>query len=310
MKRILLGTVLLLLAGQPAVAASAFAGEFLALGAGARSLALGNAYVALADDATAGYWNPAGLAHLRKRQIHLMHADRYGGMVSHDYVAFGGAWHDVHGLAVSLVRVGVDDIPYTELEDPGRPLGPANRPIVASTHTSADYALYLSYGRHLHRRLSVGASVKGIYRTVDPYSARGIGLDVGAGLRLHPAIRLAVVVRDLTTTPIVWNTDSTDRIQPSLLTGVSCTSGLAGGQLAVLMAARAGGDAADAGDATPLHAGVEFAYRQIALRAGAQEGRLSLGIGLRPHSRFELDLAYAQHDNLESIQQVSAVIHL
>ena len=43
-------------------AASGYAGEFLAVGAGARGLALGGAYVALTNDATSGYWNPAALA--------------------------------------------------------------------------------------------------------------------------------------------------------------------------------------------------------------------------------------------------------
>jgi hypothetical protein len=55
-----------------------------------------------------------------------------------------------------------------------------------------------------------------------------------------------------------------------------------------------------------LLAGVEYSYRYVAVRAGMEEGRQSLGIGLRVHPRLQLDLAYAQHDELESIQQVSA----
>jgi hypothetical protein len=57
----LLGTALLaLLTPVAASAASGFAGEFLAVGAGARGMALGNAYVAFADDATSVAPAPCG----------------------------------------------------------------------------------------------------------------------------------------------------------------------------------------------------------------------------------------------------------
>ena len=39
-----------------------YAGEFLSIGVGGRALGMGGAYVALANDVTAGYYNPAGLA--------------------------------------------------------------------------------------------------------------------------------------------------------------------------------------------------------------------------------------------------------
>ena len=301
-----LSALLLAAAVRPAASASGFAGEFLALGAGARALALGGAYVALADDATAGYWNAAGLVRLPERQLHLMHAERYAGLVDHQVLALADGGRGGRGFAVSLLRVGVADIPFTELEDPTQPLSATNRPIVASAESSADYALYLSCGQRLHPRLDVGASLKGIYRTVGPYSAYGGGLDLGALLRLHTTLTVGLVVRDVTTTPVHWDTDTADRIQPSLLAGMALARGLGPGRGTLLAAVRAGGDAAAADNASMLLAGVEYSYRYVAVRAGLEEGRQSLGIGLRVHPRLQLDLAYAQHDELESIQQVSA----
>ena len=42
------------------------AASFLELGVGSRAVAMGEAYVAIAEGPTAGYWNPAGLGMMRK----------------------------------------------------------------------------------------------------------------------------------------------------------------------------------------------------------------------------------------------------
>ena len=47
--------------------------EFLQLGVGARALTMGQAYTAVADDATAVYWNPAGMTQIQKRSATVMH---------------------------------------------------------------------------------------------------------------------------------------------------------------------------------------------------------------------------------------------
>ena len=207
------------------------------------------------------------------------------------------------------MRVGVDDIPFTRLQDPGRPLGPDNRPLVASTATSADYALYLSGGHRLRPRLAVGASIKMIYRSVGSFSAYGFGLDLGLRYRLTSGLSLAATLRDVTTTPVVWNTDTTDRIQPSALVGIAYTTALAGGTATALVASRTGGEATDADATQPLNAGIEYWHRGLALRAGLEETRQAFGIGLRPHRRISLDLAYLQHDELETTYQFSATFH-
>ena len=61
-------------APQSALAASTKPGfAFLKLGVGARAMGMGSAYVALADDPTAVYWNPAGLAGAEGAQVVVMH---------------------------------------------------------------------------------------------------------------------------------------------------------------------------------------------------------------------------------------------
>ena len=310
MKTLLLLSCLGLFAlSDPAGAASAYAGERLALGADARALALGSAYVALAEGATAGYWNPAGLAALDGRQLHLTHDERFG-LVDGDFVALALPRTRLGNLAFSLLRVGVPDIPFTTLQDPSLPIGPDNRPVLLSAETSADYALYLSGGRRVHRRVELGASLKLLYSSVSTYHAYGFGLDAGLRLRLGWGLALAANLRDLPTTPLFWNTETTDHIQPSLQLGMAWTRPLAGGRATAVLAGRGGGAAEDESGAAPLNAGFEYWYKNIALRAGLEEERKAFGLGLQPHRRLTLDMAYLEHDGLDPTYRFSAGFRL
>jgi hypothetical protein len=73
--------------------------------------------VRIADDATAPYWNPAGMVYLPYKEAFLQHAEQFGNLVNHD---FGGVVFPLHAsdshrsaFGVSLTRVAVDDIPIT-----------------------------------------------------------------------------------------------------------------------------------------------------------------------------------------------------
>ncbi len=71
-----------------AEAAGTSAAQFLKMGAGARAASMGNAYTAVADDVTAGYWNPAGLSQITESQISVMHNE---GLVDTKYEYFAAA---------------------------------------------------------------------------------------------------------------------------------------------------------------------------------------------------------------------------
>src|SRR5271157_5990169 len=49
--------------------ADEYAGESLAIGVGARALGMGGAFVAVADDASTSYWNPAGLVNVKGVEV-------------------------------------------------------------------------------------------------------------------------------------------------------------------------------------------------------------------------------------------------
>ena len=80
-----------------------YAGEFLQLGVGGRSLALGGAAIAFVNDASVGYWNPAGLANINYPSITGMHESRFAGAIEYDVAAVAAPL----GALLGVVRVGL-----------------------------------------------------------------------------------------------------------------------------------------------------------------------------------------------------------
>ncbi|NJL15287.1 MAG: PorV/PorQ family protein [Microscillaceae bacterium] len=181
-----------------------YSNEFLHIGVGARALGLANAQVAIADDVTAGYWNPAGLLQIQdKYQVSLMHAEYFAGIAQFDYVAFATPIDTNSHVGISVMRFGVDDIPDTRfLYDASGRLNYDN----IRFFNSADYAFLFSYARHFRAipGLRLGANFKIIYRNVGEFAnAWGFGLD--AGLQYgRKNWRLGLMLRDVTSTFTAW----------------------------------------------------------------------------------------------------------
>ena len=194
-----------------------YSNEFLNLGAGARSLGMGKTQVSLADDATAGYWNPAALTNLRTRYDGvLMHSELFSGVVKNDYAAFAMPLDEQSAIGVTLLRLGVDNIADTRALVNEYGYIQYDRITYFSV---ADYALLLSYARKLGPEgLSVGGSGKLIYRNVGTYAnAYGFGVDVGVQYN-HKGWRLGLMARDITTTFNAWSIDA-DKFKANTIPG-------------------------------------------------------------------------------------------
>ncbi|MBN1351500.1 PorV/PorQ family protein [candidate division KSB1 bacterium] len=144
------------------------AAQFLKIEIGARGLAMGGAYVATADDATATFWNPAGLARLQSREVAVSHAEwladmnvAYGSIV----VPFGG---QTVGLSMTVLDYGEWEM--TTIDEPE---GTGER------FGAQDLALGLSYARSLTDRFSFGANVKYINQRISHSNASAIAFDIG-----------------------------------------------------------------------------------------------------------------------------------
>lgn len=272
-----------------------YGAEFLASGVGARALGMGGAYVAHADDVTAGYWNPAGLARTVRAEGAYMHAERFDGAVSFDYAAVTYPVTERSTVGVSFVRSSVDDIANTlDAYDPATGLPRPDAQDYVTYFSAADNALFLSYARSVGSRLTLGASAKVVRRGIGEFaSAWGYSLDVGAQARLG-AVLLGVTVQDPTRMVQSWSVDQsrfeglegeerpvglTEKVDPVVRLGAATASALSpdlGLTLAADLDLGFDGREANALDAGGVsfhpRAGAEVTYRRVlALRAGVSD---------------------------------------
>ncbi|MEO6549814.1 MAG: PorV/PorQ family protein [Ferruginibacter sp.] len=191
-----------------------YSNEFLNIGAGARGLGMGSAQIASVNDATAGYWNPAGLTGVKDNpNFNLMHAEYFAGIGKYDYAAAAIPIQDNRRtIGFSLLRFAVDDIPNTLfLVEPDGSINFNN----IQTFSSADYAFLFSFAQNLKetedKNISFGVNAKIIHRKVGQFaSAWGFGID--AGLQMHgDSWHAGIVARDLTTTFNAWSFKFTER---------------------------------------------------------------------------------------------------
>jgi len=158
----------------------------------ARARALGNAFVAVADDASTVYWNPAGMVQLDSPALQLM--DRITTLDT-NYVNLAGVLplHEIGTLGLNVIFYSVNDIPvFDELGVAGGEL------------TDKEGSLSLSYAYGI-QNLSFGVNVKGLYQRMDAGKntnglaesrTRGMGLDLALLYRISEKLRVGVTLHD------------------------------------------------------------------------------------------------------------------
>ncbi|NIM02684.1 PorV/PorQ family protein [bacterium] len=144
------------------------ANDYLQYGAGARSLAMGGAYVALADEASGAYWNPAAITQVDEHQFLSMYAPFFE-KTNYNFLSYVHPLVRLGTLAISDVLVHSGG--YDEVDDTGDVIG-RNKLILKN-------AVIISYANKLHERIALGASLKLIHQRVMRYSGNGQGIDLG-----------------------------------------------------------------------------------------------------------------------------------
>ena len=303
-----------ILAPAPA-GATRYAGEFLRIGVGARALGMGSAF--------------AGLATLTSREITAMHAEQFGSIVKYDFLSYtmplSAPGQPKQALAISLIRLGVDNIPDTrglqilDVNGNGKFDYPEDRLIVDESQfvfdSDNDVALLFSYARALGQKLSLGGSLKVIRQWLgDSLRSNGFGLDVAA-LYVGPhGLSAGAKLTDATTTRILWNTGTNEFIAPSLRIGGAKTQAFHGRRHVVTAALdvqvgfsdeRLSSQAHLGAVTFEFHPGLEYWLdRRVALRAGFEAKNFSAGAGFR-YRKIGLDYAFLDHQDLDASHRIS-----
>jgi len=150
--------------------------QFLKISVG-RGSAMGEAFVAISDDASATYWNPAGLGILGGRQFALQH-NEWIADIKHDYLAVALPLSNMGTLGFSLTALTMGKMEYTTVDDPNS--NTVREDTGTGTYFNAsDFALGISFGRMFTDRLAAGATIKAVQEMIWDMSATGIATDFG-----------------------------------------------------------------------------------------------------------------------------------
>lgn len=191
------------------------------IGVGARPIGMGKSFVALADDASAMFLNPAGLGQLTTPYFHNTQTNLLGDI---DYFTLGGVIPlDKGNMAASFQQASVGDIPLTTLDSDGRP-------VKQDETTYRDSLMMVAYGLQINDlydsifphalkgKLYGGATFKYFSKGVpDIAMGRGLDLDLGLLYKTDSDWQFGIYQKNFLTAlfnteMISWSTGARDRL--------------------------------------------------------------------------------------------------
>ncbi|MFQ5638741.1 MAG: helix-hairpin-helix domain-containing protein [bacterium] len=238
---------------------------------GARSLAMGAAYVALANNAESVFLNPGGLDQLTGAQIALFYQKPFG----LEDLNFGTLAVSLpvrhHRLSVGFVTLG--------------------------HRFFKEHAFTLSYSRNLRQRFYYGIGVRYHILQINGYGSSGaIGLDMGFVVLLHSQLRLGFTTKNVNrpktgkskeNRPQTYQSGLSVQVQPNVTINLDIFK--------------------EVRFPAEVRFGVEIKpYDILALRAGtaSNPNRFSAGFGIKVN-RFTIDYAFFSHNDLGFTHQAS-----
>ncbi|OQY40025.1 MAG: hypothetical protein B6226_00690 [Candidatus Cloacimonetes bacterium 4572_65] len=143
--------------------------QFLKLGIDARATGMGEAYVAVTDDISSVYWNPAGLATKLEQQSFFSHT-KWVADISHEYAAVSFT-DGIQAFAISASVLHMDDMDVVDEAT----FGPNGK-----TFTASDIALGLTYANAFTDKFSFGLTAKYLRENLHDYSVDSYAVDIGS----------------------------------------------------------------------------------------------------------------------------------
>ena len=145
------------------------AAQFLKISSGGRGLAMGSANVAITNNLSSSFWNPAGLAHVKGIQVYFENNGWLAG-TDYNFGSFGFEWPRVGVLSLSITMLTTPDDLVRTIE---KPTGTGEK------FNAQDMSIGISLGKSLTNQLSLGATIKNIRQRIWHSTGQTIAADIG-----------------------------------------------------------------------------------------------------------------------------------
>lgn len=262
-------------------------GQALELGAHPRAIGFGEAFVAISDDVSAIYYNPAGLIQLKKHEITLTHMNRIVDIRSFD-LAYAQPLKDLGAFGIALYLLYTKDSARDEI----------------TGNKTGDFMSYnsyfiIGYAKEIINDLSIGLNTKVIYNQLQDYKSSNIAFDIATLYKAGPKLKIGVNLQNIEAG--LKFTDEIETLPLNFKTGVSYK--VLNPRLTVAFGIN------KTIDSKPnFSIGGEYLFTEnIAIRGGYKykpENKtlggvcgLSCGFGLK-YKKFQIDHAYTPYGDL------------
>jgi len=231
------------------------------MGVGTRALSMGGAFVGVANDPSATFWNPAGLYQINNLQFEFMNMrmpfDRtlnfFSAVIPVRYIMTVG---------ISWIGLSVSDIE-------GRTTNSTQPEYFFS---NSQNGFFISFGKNVNSLISLGGSVKLIRNALDNSSGTGLGFDGALLLKPTNQVSIGMMIQDIGT-DIRWNDSFTEGVPLTLKFGAAwkmLNYGLLSADIHKTLR-----------DSPEFHFGGEvFIVDSVPIRVGFNSHQISGGVGL------------------------------
>jgi hypothetical protein len=276
-------------------------GQFLKIGVGARAVGMGGAFVSVADDATAIYWNPAGIARIQKSVISINHT-AYLADISFTQACYVFHFGFLPGtLGLSARSLYMDEQP---VRDAFHPEG------TGKFFDAGDVAVGLTYARSLTDKFSAGLSVSYVQSTLATYSASATVFDFGTLYNTgYRSLKIGMSIQNIGSDMTFL--DTSVKMPTVFRVGMSMNLYESGSHL-LLMA----GDFSHPPDNNErASAGMEYGFKEFFFVRGGYNfkydlDRFSAGVGFKLaaslNAEARLDYSYTDMQDLPGVHRISA----
>ena len=155
--------------GQQVTKVGTTAAKFLSIPVGARAVGMGGAFVAVASDVSAMYWNVAGITGLTQSEALLAHSEWLAG-IAFNYGGVVLPLQDIGTVGVNFTSMSMGDMQRTTEEFPEG---------TGESFSAGSFAVGVSYAKRLTDWFSIGGNVKYINEYIWNSSATTFAVDVG-----------------------------------------------------------------------------------------------------------------------------------